>query len=165
MKLPSKIGILANTIVCSELKKFKKKDHIGILFDWATFNRTQKDALMDHFSDCEEKDFQDIRKGEVLRSDCVPFVMWMPDELFDDRKVLLQKLKGNPKKNTVAYTRNYGEYPQFQSMWFLHKDGSVSTVDIDGTFLPRKTAKRLVDDYRELGIRLATPIDVHLDED
>ncbi len=167
MKLASALASLANKIVCSDLPKFRKKDSIGILFDASGFNRAQWSAIFEQFGDCEPNDYKNLlvpkdddEGGWTFRDDALPFMLWSPDELFDDRTVLKKKLAKNPTAKTVAFARGFGESPQYQTMWFLHADGSVTYADIDGTFSPQKKSKLLVDDFKKLKLRLATPDDV-----
>ena len=128
------------------MPKFRKKDAIGILFDPTGFNRAQWGAIADMFGDCERGDYEDLIRfpddadgGEsTFREGAIPFVLWSPDALFDDREALARKLARNATARTRAFTGSYGESPQYQTMWFLHADGHVTFADIDGTFDLRK---------------------------
>jgi hypothetical protein len=174
MKLPTDLARLVDKMVDSDLRKFKKQDTLGLLFDASTFNRAQEHALLaEQFGDCSHGDFADLLiwpeedeadedslRRPAFRDDCLPFVQWAVDELFDDRARLIKRLARNAETKTPAYRRGHGESMQFQTMWFLHADGRVTFVDIDGTFIPAKKSKALVKHYRELGLRLAVPGDV-----
>ena len=168
MKLPSALAKLADRVVCSDLRRFKKKDTIGILFDAGTYRRAKLRAIFEQFADCQRGDYanlvvwggddEDSSWGpKAFRDDAMPFMLWSPDELFDDRELLRKRLaKGS---RAIAFGA-YGVSPQYQTMWFLHADHSVSYADIDGTFSPQRKSKKLVSHYGELLLRLATPDDI-----
>ena len=174
MKLPASLLPLVDKIVCSDLPKFRKQKAIGLLFDGAALNRNQRGAIFEQFGDSTRKDFvnlviwgdedQDNSWGpKAFRGDCIPFMLWQPDELFDDRAVLLKQLANNPKKKTKAFDKGAGgfaSFPQYQTMWFLHRDGSVTYAEVDGSFMPKKKSARLVGNVADLKLRLATPDDI-----
>ena len=177
MKLPKALAPLADRIVCSDLPKFKKEKQIGLLFDGSTLNKNQRKTLLELFGDSQRGDFvnlvdwgdedDDTSWGpKAFRDDAMPFMLWQPDELFDDTEVLLGKLKKNATKKTPALDKGsdgFSSYPQFQTLWFLHKDGSVTFAEVDGSIEPKKKSKVLVRDVAELKLRLATVDDVDVE--
>lgn len=161
MKLPASLQKLVGKIVVRDAAK-KDRGRVGLVFDWAAYTRGQIEGVMQHFDDCEDGDFRDLRDGAKLKAEWMPFVLWCPDGLDDALPAQVKKQdKGNAKAKLAAFSRGaIADFPQFQAMWFLHETGRVVALDVDGTFLPAKKAKALVDDWKKLKLREARVADL-----
>ena len=166
MKLPAALAKLVGKIVVVGGKQkldgepLAEPGATGLVFDGSKLVGSQRRAVMDLFGDSDpETDFEDLLDDGKLKPEWLPFMLWRPDGLDERHDLQVKNQDKSATTKTVAFARD-GAYPQFISMWFVHKTGRVVAVQVDGTFLPAPKADALVSDYKALKLRVATYADL-----